>query len=72
MKEKRFRILFHFNDFYNINFGINICLNMPNIELHIPFGFFRIGWDWTDNTKFFEFSSKKMIQEKNKKKFESS
>jgi len=24
--------------------GFHICLLSPNIEIHVPFGFFRIGW----------------------------
>ena len=27
-----------------ISFGITIDFFSPNIELHLPFGFFRLGW----------------------------
>ncbi len=26
-----------------ISFGAHICLSAPNIELHLPFGFLRVG-----------------------------
>lgn len=67
MKEKRFKIQFHFIDFYNISFGINICLSEPNIELHLPFSFIRIGLHLSDNKRIFEISSKKGIQRENLK-----
>jgi hypothetical protein len=40
---KHFICYFFFVDWYNVSLGINIALNRPNIEIHIPFGFFRIG-----------------------------
>ena len=27
-----------------ISFGIHFCLSAPNFEIHIPFGFIRIGF----------------------------
>ncbi len=24
--------------------GCHICFGLPNIEIHLPFGFIRIGW----------------------------
>lgn len=26
------------------SFGAHICFGAPNIEIHLPFGFIRIGW----------------------------
>ena len=26
-----------------ISFGIHICLSAPNLEVHLPFGFIRLG-----------------------------
>ena len=26
-----------------ISLGIHICLSSPNVELHLPFGFLRVG-----------------------------
>jgi len=28
----------------DLSLGISICFWEPNIEIHLPFGFFRIGW----------------------------
>jgi len=28
----------------DFSLGISICFGEPNIEIHLPFGFFRIGW----------------------------
>lgn len=27
----------------HLSFGVSLCLGLPNIEIHVPFGFFRIG-----------------------------
>lgn len=27
-----------------LSLGFHVCLSAPNIEIHIPFGFIRIGW----------------------------
>jgi len=44
-KVKRwFVAYFHITGFYPINLGINVDFQSPNIELHIPFGFMKIGW----------------------------
>ncbi len=26
-----------------VSLGVHVCLSAPNIELHMPFGFFRVG-----------------------------
>lgn len=26
-----------------ISLGLSVCVSAPNIEIHVPFGFFRIG-----------------------------
>jgi hypothetical protein len=68
--DKIFVIMFHFIDFYNISFGINFCFNMPNIEIHIPFGFIKIGFDYIDegdDKRIFRLSSKKLIFARNKR-----
>jgi hypothetical protein len=28
----------------HLSLGLHICLGAPNIEIHLPFGFIRIGW----------------------------
>jgi hypothetical protein len=27
-----------------IQLGFHVCLSAPNIEIHVPFGFIRLGW----------------------------
>ena len=34
----------HFVDWTCISLGFHIDFYQPNIEIHLPFGFFRIGW----------------------------
>lgn len=47
---KRFVAYFHFIGWDHIQLGFHICLSLPNIEVHVPFGFIRIGWvsDWAE------------------------
>ena len=35
---------FFFVDWSCISLGLHIGLKQPNIEIHLPFGFMRIGW----------------------------
>ncbi len=35
---------FHFVGWDCLSVGFHICVEMPNLEIHVPFGFFRIGW----------------------------
>ena len=42
--DKRFVAYFYCNG-ADISLGVSICLTKPNIEIHVPFGFFRIGWE---------------------------
>jgi hypothetical protein len=30
---------------WDLNLGISICFGQPNIEIHLPFGFVRVGWE---------------------------
>ena len=34
---------FWFVGWWSISFGIHVGLNAPNIEIHLPFGFLRVG-----------------------------
>ena len=43
-KERYFKAYFYTNGWYPINLGIHIDFQIPNIEIHVPFGFIRIGW----------------------------
>jgi hypothetical protein len=42
--ERRFVAYFHFIGFDCLSIGLHICWTLPNIEVHLPFGFIRIGW----------------------------
>jgi hypothetical protein len=39
----RFTAYFWFMGWDCLQLGIHVCLSLPNIEIHIPFGFIRIG-----------------------------
>lgn len=34
----------HFVGWSCISIGMSIDLHSPNLEIHLPFGFFRLGW----------------------------
>jgi len=40
----RFRAYFYFVGWSCLSLGVHVCLSCPNIEIHLPFGFVRIGW----------------------------
>lgn len=44
VRDRKFVCYFHFIGIENISLGITLNLLLPNIEIHIPGGFFRIGW----------------------------
>ena len=50
--KKRFVAHFFFVQFCDISLGFHICLSAPNIEIHVPFGFFKIGWQKCSKSKF--------------------
>ena len=41
---RRFCFYWYFVGWDCINFGVSMCLSLPNIEIHLPFGFIRVGW----------------------------
>jgi len=43
IETERFVAYWFFTGWTQISFGINISLEGPNIEIHIPFGFVRLG-----------------------------
>jgi len=43
IEAERFVAYWFFTGWTQISFGINISLEGPNIELHLPFGFIRVG-----------------------------
>jgi len=36
----------HFIGWSQFSLGVSVDLTMPNVELHLPFGFIKIGWRW--------------------------
>ena len=42
--DKSFIFYFWHTSWYHISLGFHIDLSMPNVEIHLPFCFFRIGW----------------------------
>jgi len=42
--EKKFVCYFFFVGWGCISFGIHFCLEALNFEIHIPFGFIRVGF----------------------------
>jgi len=47
--EKKFICYFWFVGWGCLSLGFHVCFSLPNIEIHLPFGFFRIGWEWECN-----------------------
>jgi len=45
IERKGFVLFFFFQGWWAIQLGFHLDLQAPNIEIHIPFGFIRIGWD---------------------------
>ncbi len=41
---RQFIAIFHFTGWSNIQLGISISIKQPNLEIHVPFGFIRVGW----------------------------
>lgn len=41
-----FVVQFHLLGWDCIQLGFHVCFSLPNIEIHVPFGFVRIGWVW--------------------------
>ncbi len=45
IKHRKFVCYFYFVGWHVLSLGLSICILQPNIEIHIPFGFIRIGWE---------------------------
>ncbi len=43
--KRSFVAYFFFVSWSAFSLGIHIDAKCPNIELHIPFGFFKVGWE---------------------------
>ncbi len=42
-RRARFIVQFHYLGLDCIQLGFHVCCSLPNIEIHFPFGFLRIG-----------------------------
>jgi len=50
-EEKRFEIFYKFIDWHCWSLGVHIDPLAPRIELHIPTGWIRIGWNGNTSRK---------------------
>ena len=41
--DRKFVAYFHYVGWCCLSFGFHVCLRSPNIEIHLPTGFIRIG-----------------------------
>ena len=42
--KRQFVCYFFFVSWFDLNLGCSLNLMLPNLEIHVPFGFFRIGF----------------------------
>lgn len=42
--QSAFVFYWHFVGWWAISFGFHVDVKSPNIEVHLPFGFLRMGW----------------------------
>ena len=42
--KKKFVCYFFFVGWWAFSIGFHISVKEPNIEIHLPFGFIRVGW----------------------------
>lgn len=47
----KFVMFYYFVAWHCISFGISFDFKSPNIEIYLPFGFIRIGWNISTGTK---------------------
>jgi hypothetical protein len=38
---------FHYTGWQNVQLGVSLDVRTPNLEIHLPSGFVRIGWSMT-------------------------
>jgi hypothetical protein len=48
---------FHFVGWDCISLGGHVCLGLPNVEVHLPFGFVRVGWVMAPQSAPFNYES---------------
>ena len=44
LRDRRFVAYWHFVGWWAISCGCSLDFRSPNIEVHLPFGFVRVGW----------------------------
>jgi len=44
MIKRKYVCYWHFVNWYCFSLGIAVDIKSPNLEIHLPFGFIRIGW----------------------------
>ncbi len=44
LEDRQFVAYFIFQGWWEISLGASVDLRSPNLELHFPFGMFKIGW----------------------------
>ncbi len=44
-KDRPLICCFYFVSWYSISLGLSIDFQVKNIEIHLPFGFIRVGYD---------------------------
>ncbi len=42
--DRQFQCFFNFIAWSCLSLGFHVAVDGPNIELHVPFGYFRVGW----------------------------
>jgi hypothetical protein len=45
MSRARFRCYFFFVGWDCLSLGLHVSVWCPNVEIHLPFGFVRVGWE---------------------------
>ena len=48
MKTRKFIAFFKYLGWWNLSLGVHIDLRSPQFQLHVPFGFFAVGWNYYD------------------------
>ena len=43
-KKAQFVCYYYFQSWRSLNLGLHVSLARPELEVHLPFGFIRVGW----------------------------
>lgn len=68
---KRFKIILHWQSWNEISLGISVDIKNPNVEIHLPFLFAKLGWVYRkkDDGKILTLRSYNKIMKENLEKF---